>query len=122
VPELPVYIWRENILKAGNHDMKPAIIRRFHKNFEDYVHVQDGVEFWFARDLQKLLGYDEWRNFLKVIEKAKESCETSGNSVPDHFVDANKMVSLGSGADAVVDLQNPDFLPSLRVYSCHHTH
>lgn len=83
--------------------MKPAIIRRLHKNFEDYVHVQEGVEFWFARDLQKLLGYDDWRNFLKVIEKAKESCETSGNTVPDHFVDANKMVSLGSGAEREIE-------------------
>jgi DNA-damage-inducible protein D len=83
--------------------MKPAIIRRLHKNFEDYVHVQDGVEFWFARDLQKLLGYDEWRNFLKVIEKARESCETSGNIVPDHFVEANKMVSLGSGAERKIE-------------------
>jgi hypothetical protein len=54
---------RKNILNVGNHDMKTAIIQRLHKNFEDYVHVQDGVEFWFARDLQKLLGYDEWRNF-----------------------------------------------------------
>jgi len=83
--------------------MKLAIIRRLHKNFEDCVHVQEGVEFWFARDLQKLLGYDEWRNFLKVIEKAKESCETSGNIVPDHFVDANKMVSLGSGAKREIE-------------------
>ena len=94
---------RKNILKVGKHDMKTAIIRRLHKNFEDYVHVQDGVEFWFARDLQKLLGYDEWRNFLKVIEKAKESCETSGNTVPDHFVDANKMVLLGSGAEREIE-------------------
>ncbi|MGB9176335.1 MAG: DNA damage-inducible protein D [Methanoregula sp.] len=60
-------------------------------------------EFWFARDLQKLLGYDEWRNFLKVIEKAKESCEISGTTVPDHFVDANKMVSLGSGAEREIE-------------------
>ena len=83
--------------------MKTAIIQRLCKNFEDYVHVQDGVEFWLARDLQNLLGYDEWRNFLRIIEKAKESCETSGNTVPDHFVDANKMVSLGSGAKREIE-------------------
>ncbi|MFA5269568.1 MAG: DNA damage-inducible protein D [Methanoregula sp.] len=83
--------------------MKTAIIQRLHKNFEDYVHVQEGVEFWLARDLQNLLGYDEWRNFLKIIEKAKDSCETSGNTVPDHFVDANKMVSLGSGAKREIE-------------------
>ena len=53
--------------------------------------------------MQKLLGYEEWRNFLRVIEKAKESCETSGIIVPDHFVDANKMVSLGSGANRDIE-------------------
>ena len=55
--------------------MKQALIRRLHKNFEDYVQVQEGVEFWFARDLQNLLGYTQWRNLLNVIEKAKESCK-----------------------------------------------
>jgi DNA-damage-inducible protein D len=79
--------------------MKPALIRRLHKNFEDYVHEQEGVEFWFARDLQNLLGYTEWRNFNKVIEKAKESCQTSNNAISDHFVGVNKMVPLGSGSE-----------------------
>jgi DNA-damage-inducible protein D len=74
--------------------MKPALIRRLHKNFEDFAHVQDDIEFWFARDLQNLLGYTEWRNFTKVIEKAKESCKTSNHAIPDHFVDVNKMVPL----------------------------
>lgn len=83
--------------------MKPTIIRRLHKHFKDFVHVQDGVEFWFARDLQGLLGYDEWRNFLNVIEKAKESCTSSGNTVADHFVDANKMVLLGSGSQRKIE-------------------
>ena len=72
--------------------MKHALIRRLHKNFEDYVHLQYGVEFWFARDLQNLLGYTEWRNFLKVIEKARESCKNANNPVLDHFVDANKSI------------------------------
>lgn len=79
--------------------MKPALIRRLHKTFEDYVHVQEGVEFWFARDLQNLLGYTEWRNFTQVIKKAKESCQTSNNAISDHFVDVNKMVPLGSGSE-----------------------
>ena len=83
--------------------MKPALIRRLHKNFEDYVQVQEGIEFWFARDLQNLLGYTEWRNFNKVIEKAKESCQTSNNVISDHFVDANKMVPLGSGSEREIE-------------------
>jgi DNA-damage-inducible protein D len=74
--------------------MKSDLVKRLHKNFEDYVHKLDHIEFWFARDLQVLLGYAEWRNFTKVIEKAKESCKTSNHAIPDHFVDANKMVPL----------------------------
>jgi DNA-damage-inducible protein D len=83
--------------------MKTEIVRRLHKNFEDYVHVQDGVEFWFARDLQKLLGYDEWRNFLKIIEKARESCRTANNPVLDHFVDANKSIPLPKGGERIIE-------------------
>jgi DNA-damage-inducible protein D len=77
--------------------MKPALIRRLHKNFEDYVHVQEGVEFWFARDLQSLLGYTEWRNFLKVIEKARESCKNANNPILNHFVDVNKSIPVPKG-------------------------
>lgn len=83
--------------------MKTAIIRRLHKNFEDYVHQQDGVEFWFARDLQKLLGYDEWRNFGKVIEKAKESCKTANNPVSDHFVGTNKSIPVPKGGERIIE-------------------
>lgn len=50
-----------------------------------------------ARDIQVLLEYDEWRNFAKVIEKAKTACENSQHIVQDHFVDVNKMVAVGSG-------------------------
>jgi DNA-damage-inducible protein D len=77
--------------------MKPALIRRLHKNFEDYVHVQEGVEFWLARDLQSLLGYTEWRNFLKVIEKARESCKNANNPILNHFVDVNKSIPVPKG-------------------------
>ena len=51
------------------------------------------LEFWFARDLQVLLDYDEWRNFVKVIEKAKISCQNSGQEIKYHFVDVNKRLS-----------------------------
>jgi DNA-damage-inducible protein D len=61
------------------------------------------AEFWYARDLQELLGYTEWRNFLKVIEKAKDSAQNVGASVQNHFVDVNKMVSIGSGAERPVE-------------------
>ncbi len=61
------------------------------------------VEFWFARDLQQMLGYSEWRNFLKVIEKAQEACLAVGAPTQNHFVDVNKMVDIGSGAERKVD-------------------
>jgi DNA-damage-inducible protein D len=83
--------------------MKPALIRRLCKNFEDFVHVQDGVEFWFARDVQYLLGYTEWRNFLKVVEKARESCKTANNPILDHFVDANKSIPVPKGGEKVIE-------------------
>lgn len=83
--------------------MEKQIITKLHKNFEDCAHNQDGVEFWYARELQILLGYDEWRNFVSAINKAKIACENAKQKASDHFVDANKMVDLGSGSKREVD-------------------
>lgn len=55
-------------------------------------------EFWYARDIQIILQYSKWENFVKVIEKAREACKNSGFDVYDHFPDVKKMVQLGSGA------------------------
>lgn len=87
--------------------MKKADIKRLTHTFEDHSnHTENGVEFWFARDLQTLLGYSEWRNFTKVINKAREACRNSGHTEDDHFVDVNKMVEVGSGAKRKVkDIQ-----------------
>jgi DNA-damage-inducible protein D len=72
--------------------------------FEDIKNIADeGMEFWYARDLQIVLEYAEWRNFEKVIDKAKIACQNSGNAVSDHFVDVNKMVELGSGAQREIE-------------------
>ena len=79
--------------------MKKEIILQLNKNFEDAAYQKEGVEYWMARDIQKLLDYDEWRNFLKVIEKAKLACLNSGQNISNHFVDVNKMVKLGSGSE-----------------------
>lgn len=78
--------------------MEKEIVFTLRKTFEEYAQVKEGVEFWFARDLQKLLGYDEWRNFLNVIEKAKVACTTSKQDVADHFVDINKTIAMPKGA------------------------
>lgn len=60
-------------------------------------------EFWSARELAKVLDYLDYRNFLAVIEKAKEACENSGEVIHNHFVDANEMVKIGSGAERNID-------------------
>ena len=83
--------------------MKKEIIQKLHTSFEDVAHEQDGVEFWLARDLQVLLGYEQWRNFINVIEKAIESCQNAAQMPSDHFVDVSKMINLGKGAQRSVD-------------------
>ena len=79
--------------------MEKNTITKLNKRFEEYAYEQDGIEYWLARELQELLGYADWRNFVNAINKAKESCETTGEEVSDHFVDVNKMVKIGSGAE-----------------------
>ncbi|MDD9953334.1 MAG: DNA damage-inducible protein D [Candidatus Woesearchaeota archaeon] len=79
--------------------MESHVVTKLTKNFEDYAYEEEGIDIWFARDLKNLLGYEEWRNFLKVVEKAKKSCITAGNDVVDHFVGVNKKVTVGSDAE-----------------------
>ena len=79
--------------------MKSELIQTLTETFEGHAQeTENGVEYWLARDLQHLLGYSEWRNFLNVISKAKAACEGSGHAIENHFVDINKMVELGSGS------------------------
>lgn len=67
--------------------------------FESIKHVdENGAEYWTSRSLWKILEYNEYRNFIPVIEKAKIACENSGQRIEDHFVDINEMVAIGSGA------------------------
>ena len=75
-------------------------IDRNNKSFEEIKHIdENGVEFWYARELQNVLNYSEWRKFEGVIKKAKVSCKNSGIDGFDHFVGIDKMVQIGSGAE-----------------------
>lgn len=92
--------------KSGSSESRPkrTFVDQLVDQFEDVAQVdEDGVEFWFARDLQKLLGYAEYRNFLSVIQKAKDACFQSDQRVEHHFVDVNKMVEIGFGAEREID-------------------
>ncbi|MBZ0263763.1 DNA damage-inducible protein D [bacterium] len=84
--------------------METKVIRNLTDNFEAHAQqTENGVEYWLARDLQHLLQYTKWTNFLNVISKAKTACELSGYSVSDHFADVSKMVDIGSGTKREVD-------------------
>lgn len=84
--------------------MKKQLITSLTKNFELYTQqTEEGVEYWLARDVQRLLGYEQWRNFSQVISKAKIACEMSGHAVLDHFADVSKMVKLGSDTEREIN-------------------
>jgi len=93
--------------------MEKGTITKLNQSFEEYAYEQDGVGYWLARELQELLGYADWRNFLNAVERAKESCKTTGEAVSDHFVDVTKTIPMPRGATKEV----PDIM--LTRYACY---
>ena len=93
--------------------MNRELISQLNKSFENAAYEQNGVEYWLARDVQRLLEYDEWRNFVKVLEKARTSCQISGQSPSHHFVDVNKTIPMPKGAEKEID----DYM--LTRYACY---
>jgi len=84
--------------------MESNQIHALTETFEGHAQqTENGVEYWLARDLQFLLGYAKWDNFLTVIAKAKTACEVSGHTVADHFADVGKMIELGKGGQREID-------------------
>ena len=79
-------------------------IEQIKKQFDEVIQVteEEKVEFWYARDLMKLLGYTRWENFEKAIRRSMESCETSHMELADHFREVTKMISIGKGGQRVV--------------------
>ena len=74
------------------------------EQFDLVIHNDENanIEFWYARELMSLLGYERWENFDKAVSRAKDSCETGGIEVSDHFREVTKMIETGKGAQRAV--------------------
>ena len=84
----------------GREYMDSKRIEQIKKQFDNAIQVTEDeqIEFWYARDLMKLLGYSRWENFEKAIGRAVESCETTQIEVLDHFREVTKMINIAKGA------------------------
>ena len=94
--------------------MNNEIARYSEETFESIKHVNEyGNEFWYARELQSILEYTEWRNFQKLIEKAQTACENSDMAVDECFVEVNKTSPMPNGGVKLID----DYI--LSRYACY---
>ena len=83
--------------------LKSKEIKDLFAQFENASAEIEGVECWSARELQKLLGYTQWRNFVNTIEKAKEACQNAGENAAYHFADVSKTIVMPKGAEKEID-------------------
>ena len=93
--------------------MEKKMIINYKNRFDEIRHEENGVEFWYARELMHLLGYSRWQNFENVLSKAEVACANNGSTVENHFAEASKIVTLGSGANREVE----DYM--LTRYACY---
>lgn len=84
--------------------MEKDLIKNTQSNFETIKHIdENGVEFWYARELMVMLEYSKWGNFIKVIDKAKQSCENSNISTFEHFADVGKTIKMPKSAEKIIN-------------------
>ena len=91
------------VVQISKENIKDETIDNLLKEFEKKANKgKDGIEFWYARDLQVLFEYELWQNFQKIVNKAKQACKTSKKAVDNHFIDVNKMVKIGSNTSRTI--------------------
>ena len=84
--------------------MTNYLVNKTEKDFESIKHIdENGIEFWYARELMIMLEYSKWGNFVKVIDKAKESCKNSNINIWEHFADVGKTIKMPKGAKKIID-------------------
>lgn len=83
--------------------MKKELIAALFLQFEQACYNYKGIECWSVRELQGILGYTQWRNFLNAVDKAKAACVNAGEKLSDHFADVSKMIDLAKNAKREVD-------------------
>ena len=83
--------------------MKTEEIQNLFEQFENAASTVEDIECWSARDLYPILGYTQWRNFMNVVDKAKEACSNAGNKLSDHFADVSKTIPMPKGAAKEID-------------------
>jgi DNA-damage-inducible protein D len=95
--------------------METIQIKVLYKTLDDIKHVENGIEFWYARELYPILGYTKWENFETAINRAKEACGKAGGDTISHFPDARKIVKMGMELEKeIIDIK-------LTRYACYLT-
>lgn len=96
-------------------------LSKSHQNIFEQIRLLDevGNEYWSARQLSKALDYAEFRNFIPVIERAKEACKNSGQDVEHHFVDFHEEISHGKGNCFEIDFIQLFLFSSICKFACY---